>query len=187
MERVLIIGPCGAGKSILAVELAKRLALPVHHLDQLHWHPGWIEGSNDDLVRKLEVILAGERWLIDGNYGGSLALRLTRADTVIYLDYPIRLCVMRLLRRIAIWRGRTRPDMTDGCPERFDLEFLVYLLRWNSGPRLRTEQHLRGHGGRMVRFRRPAELDAWLATLPLTSLDRRAISPSVPPTGGVSP
>jgi adenylate kinase family enzyme len=168
VERVLIIGPCGAGKSTLAAALGARLALPVHHLDRIKWQPGWIEGSNEDLERKLSDIVAGERWLIDGNYGGSLGLRLPRADTVIYLDYPIRLCVVRLLRRIATWRGQSRPDMTEGCPERFDLEFLIYLLRWNSGPKLRTEQRLRGHEDKIVRFRKPAELDRWLASLPQT-------------------
>lgn len=165
MRRVLIIGPCGAGKSTLATKLGERLGLPICHLDQLKWQPGWVECSSQDFERKLARVVDQDRWLIDGNYGGSLALRLPRADTVVYLDYPIRLCVLRLLRRIATWRGRTRPDMTEGCPERFDLGFLLYLLRWNAGPRPRTEQRLRGYENKVVRLKSPAELDAWLASL----------------------
>jgi adenylate kinase family enzyme len=89
---------------------------------------------------------------------------------VIYLDYPIRLCVARLLRRIWTYRGRTRPDMTEGCPERFDLEFLIYLMRWNSGPRIRTEARLKGHEEKIIRLRSPDELENWLDSLPTAAL-----------------
>ena len=165
MDRVLVIGPCGAGKSTLAVELGQRLSLPVHHLDQLHWQPGWVEGSREDLAEKLDVILAGERWLIDGNYGGTLARRLARADTVVYLDYPILLCLRRLIGRVWRFRGQTRPDMTEGCPERFDPGFFFYVLMWNRGPRLRTDRSLEGFGGGLVRLKSPAALRDWLAQI----------------------
>jgi adenylate kinase family enzyme len=166
MTRVLVIGPCGAGKSTLSVELAHKLGLPVFHMDQLNWQPGWVESSKDDIRAKLAAIVALDRWLIDGTYGGTLGERLPRADTVIYLDFPISLCVARLLRRIWTYRGRARPDMTDGCPERFDLEFLIYLLRWNSGPRVRTEQRLKGHENKLIRLRSPDELQRWMDSLP---------------------
>ncbi len=165
MLRVLIIGPCGAGKSTLAAELGKRLNLPVFHMDKLNWQPGWVEGGEDEIRRKLLDIVATDRWLIDGNYGGTLGERLERADTVVYLDFPISLCVARLLRRIWIYHGRTRPDMTEGCPERFDLGFLIYLLRWNSGPRPRTEAKLKGHEDKVIRLKSPVALERWIATL----------------------
>lgn len=163
--RVLIIGPCGAGKSTLARELGERLALPVFHMDKLNWQPGWIEGGKGEIRRQLIDIVATDRWLIDGNYGGTLRERLERADTVVYLDLPISLCFARVLRRIWTYRGRTRPDMTEGCPERFDLAFLLYLLRWNSGPRPRTEAKLKGHEAKVLRLKSPAALERWMATL----------------------
>lgn len=165
MQRMLVIGPCGAGKSTLAVELGKRLSLPVFHMDQLNWQPGWVESSKDEILTKLAKITSTERWLIDGNYGGTLAQRLDRADTVVYLDYPIRLCLWRIVRRIWTYRGRTRPDMTEGCPERFDPEFIVYLIRWNSGPRLRTEERLPEHEDKVIRLRSPADLQRWMDSL----------------------
>ena len=166
MDRVLVIGPCGAGKSTLSVELGQKLDLPVFHMDQLNWRPGWVESSKDELRARLSIITAGERWLIYGNYGGTLDARMARADTVVYLDYPIRLCAWRLLRRIFKYRGRTRPDMTDECPERFDLDFFLYLVAWNTGPRPRTEARLREYEGTMIRLANPSALQSWLDTLP---------------------
>ena len=67
MQRVLVIGPCGAGKSTLAVELGRKLALPVFHMDQLNWQPGWVESSKVEIRAKLAKITSTDRWLIDGN------------------------------------------------------------------------------------------------------------------------
>ena len=165
MQRVLVIGPCGAGKSTLASALSGRLGLPLFHMDQLNWKPGWVESSKDEIRRKLTAITAADRWIIDGTYGGTLSERLARADQVIYLDYPISLCVRRLLTRISTYRGRARPDMTEGCPERFDMAFLFYLIRWTSGPRVRLEKHLIGHEDKIIRFQSPVELKRWLDSL----------------------
>ena len=165
MQRVLVIGPCGSGKSTLARTLGDQLGLPVHHIDQLNWRAGWVEAGKDELRTRLRAIVGGERWLIDGNYGGTLDERLPRADTILYLDFPITLCLWRLVRRIATHRGTARPDMPAGCPERFDAAFFLYLATWNLGPRKRTEARLVGHESRIVRLTSPKRLDHWLATL----------------------
>ncbi len=162
MNRVLIIGPCGSGKSTLARELAPRMGLPLVHMDQLGWQPGWVETGKAELNARLAEVVAQDRWLIEGNYGSTLGPRLARADTVIYLDFPIRLCLWRLVKRIASHRGRSRPDMPEGCPERFDAAFFWYVMTWNAGPRPRTEAKLKGFTGTLVRLRNPAALEAWL-------------------------
>jgi adenylate kinase family enzyme len=161
MRRVLIIGPCGSGKSTLAREIAPRLGLPLFHMDQLNWNPGWVETERARLRAKVEDVTAGDAWLIDGNYGSVLGPRLERADTVIYLDFPIRLCLLRLIRRIITHRGQSRPDMPEGCPERFDLAFFWYVMNWNSGPRVRTEAHIAPFADKVIRLRHPRALAQW--------------------------
>lgn len=165
MQRVLIIGPCGSGKSTLSRIVGDQLGLPVYHMDQLGWLPGWIETEKEMLRERIEAVVATDRWVIEGNYGSTLHMRLPRADTVIYLDFPIRLCLWRLLRRTLNHRGHTRPDMTEGCPERFDFAFFRYVLFWNWGPGPRTEKHLCGHEGKVTRLRGPGALNGWLAAL----------------------
>lgn len=161
MKRILIIGPCGSGKSTLARELAPRMGLPLVHMDQFGWQAGWVETGKAELAARVADAVAQDEWLIEGNYGSVLAPRLERADTVIYLDFPIRLCLWRLARRIWSHRGRARPDMPEGCPERFDATFFWYVMNWNTGPRVRTEAKLKGYTGNLVRLRSPDALAQW--------------------------
>jgi adenylate kinase family enzyme len=92
-------------------------------------------------------------------------MRIVRADTVVWLDYPTRLCLGRVLKRWWHYRGRARPDMTEGCPERLDLEFLVYVLAFRRNWRSRNRQALDGFAGAIVRFTHPDETADWLVGL----------------------
>lgn len=159
----MVIGPCGAGKSTAAARLAELTHLPLIHMDQLNWQPGWVETETQLLREKVSASVAGERWVIEGNYGGTMELRLARATLVLYLDYPIPLCLWRILKRVWRYRGTTRPDMTEGCVERLNLPFLWYVAGWRWGPGPRTEAKLKGHEDKIVRLRSPAALDAWIA------------------------
>ena len=94
-----------------------------------------------------------------------MAGRLERADTVVYLDYPTWLCLWRAFKRVWRYRGRARPDMTPGCPERFDLALFLYILTFRRGPRLRTEATLAAYRGTIIRFHRPRDLARWLCDL----------------------
>lgn len=165
MQRVLIVGPCGAGKSTLSYAVADRLGLPLFHMDKLSWKPGWIDSTHDELRAALAPVLAQDRWVIEGNYGGTLPERLARADTVVVLDYAIPLCLWRIVKRWWKYRGGTRPDMTEGCPEKIDGEFLWYVATWRWGPARRLEDSLRSWRGHVVRLASPREADRWLAAL----------------------
>lgn len=162
MQRVLVIGSPGAGKSTLARALAARTGLPLHNLDRMHWLPGWIERDRAEGLEELRGVLAQERWIIDGNYGSSLPERLTRADTVVCLDYPTHLCLARVFKRWWQYRGRTRPDMTEGCPENLNLEFLHYVLTFRSAWQARNAGAVAGFSGQVLRFAKPAAAAAWL-------------------------
>ena len=87
MERIMIIGCGGSGKSTLARQLGEKLKLPVVHLDQLFWRPGWVSISKDEFDCVHEAALAEEKWIMDGNFDRTIPRRLERCDTVIYLDF----------------------------------------------------------------------------------------------------
>lgn len=165
MKRVLVIGSPGAGKSTFARALAQHSGLPLIHLDA-HYHlPGWTEPDPADWDAKLDELLAGESWIIDGNYDGSMDRRLARADTAILLDFPTWLCLWRLIRRITTLHGKVRPDAPPGCPERFDLEFLVYVAMFRRAKTPAVEKRLATFPGNVIRFREPVEAQAFLDTL----------------------
>ena len=165
MRRVLVIGSPGAGKSTLSHALARRTGLPLHHLDRMFWLPGWVERDRDEGRAELAKVLAQDCWIIDGNYGSTLPLRIARADTAVWLDYPTALCLGRALRRWWMYRGHSRPDMTEGCPERLDGEFLLYILNFRRAWRDRNATALAGFDGTIMRLRTPAETAAWLTAL----------------------
>src|SRR5262245_2440742 len=101
MQRVLVLGCCGAGKSTVSRRLAAVTGLPLIQLDLLYWRPGWTPTPAEEMDALVTRLCAGPRWIIDGNYQRSLPLRLPRADTVIWLDYPRRVCMARVLWRMA--------------------------------------------------------------------------------------
>jgi adenylate kinase family enzyme len=166
MNRVLVVGCAGAGKSTFARRLAGISGLPVIHLDRHYWQPGWVETDKVQWASRVETLIAQPAWIMDGNYGGTLAARLSRADTVIHLDMPRALCLWRVLKRTTLKHGRTRDDMTEDCPERFDWPFLQYVWRYRRDHRPILLDALRGFDGTHVTFRAPAEIGTWFARLP---------------------
>ncbi|MEC2054989.1 DNA topology modulation protein [Peribacillus psychrosaccharolyticus] len=131
MKRVIILGCCGSGKSTLALKLAEKINSEVIHLDTLFWKPGWVQSSSEEFIMRQESLLTGDKWIVDGNYHGTLDLRLEPADTVIYLDFPTSLCLYRIVKRRVMYQGKTRPDMARDCPEKIDLEFFNYVRTFN--------------------------------------------------------
>ncbi len=130
MKRIAIIGSPGAGKSTLARQLGEISGLPVFHLDRLFWKPGWIQSPKPLWIALQSALVAQDSWIIDGNYGATLQIRLAAADTAIFLDFPRYLCLGQAVKRAWQYRGTIRPDMAPGCPEKIDREFLRYIWRF---------------------------------------------------------
>ena len=143
MDRIMIIGCGGSGKSTLAQQLGQKLRLPVVHLDQLFWTPGWVSISKDEFGRVHVAALAEERWIMDGNFDRTIPKRLQRCDTVIYLDFSRFTCLMGVLKRVLTTYGKVRPDMGEGCPERIDLDFLKWVCNFNKNKRERNYRLLK--------------------------------------------
>jgi adenylate kinase family enzyme len=150
MDRIMIIGCGGSGKSTLAQQLGQKLRLPVVHLDQLFWTPGWVSISKDEFDRLHEAALAEERWIMDGNFDRTIPKRLQRCDTVIYLDFSRFACLMGVLKRVLTTYGKVRPDMGEGCPERIDLDFLKWVWNFNKNKRERNYRLLKEAEGVQV-------------------------------------
>src|SRR5262245_12089231 len=166
VRRVLVIGPGGAGKSTFARELGARTGLPVVHLDRLYWRPGWDPTPTEEWEEVVRDTISGERWVVDGNYGGTMALRLAAADTVIFLDVPRRTCLRRVYSRAFRGLGRQRADLGSGCAEKLpDLEFLRWIWTYPAKRRpgvLAQLADFERRGGRVVVLRSPAEARAFL-------------------------
>ena len=167
MRRVLIIGCSGAGKTTFAVKLAARTGLPLLHLDQVFWRPGWTVTPRTEWRSTVARLVAGDAWILEGNYDSSLDLRLPRADTVIWFDLPRNLCLRRVVKRIVTTHGKVRPDMGPGCPERLDLSFLRWVWDFDRTARPNILDMLRRHGSHLkpIVFRRDREVRAFLTSL----------------------
>ena len=103
------------------------LGLPVIHLDAHFWRPGWTEPTFEEWVEQLRVLLQRDRWVMDGSFTKTLAMRMGAADTVVFLDTSRWRCLVRAIRRVLRYHGKTRPDLAPGCPEQFDWKFLMWI------------------------------------------------------------
>ena len=132
MHRILIIGSAGAGKSTLSRALGAATGIPVIHLDAEFWQPGWKETQRDTWTARVSELLDRNGWIMDGNYGGTMNMRVQAADTVVLLALSRWLCLARVLRRSIGGYGKVRADLNAGCPEQLpDWKFLHWIWKYN--------------------------------------------------------
>ncbi len=139
----------GAGKSTFARKLGKKLDIDVYHLDAYFWKPDWVQASKEEFRDSNQKIVDQDQWIIEGNYSTTYDIRAPRADTIIYLELPLTICMYRVVKRWLTNIGKTRPDMGAGCKEKLDYPFIKFII---------TTYHKRKQKMR-IRFREFQEAD----------------------------
>ena len=161
MQKVLVIGCPGSGKSTFARRLQALTGLPLIYLDQLFWNADKTWVSPETLDARIETALSGDRWIMDGNYTRTLELRLQVCDTVFFLDYPLELCLQSVEQRI----GTVRPDMP-WVEEELDPEFVDFIRAFPQTTRPKILMLLERYQDRAIHiFHSRAEADHFLTRL----------------------
>ena len=174
MRRVSVVGSSGSGKTTFGAALAARLGVPQIELDAIYWGPNWSTLDVETFQARVREATAADAWVCDGNYSAVRPIVLERADSVVWLDLPLRTCLARMLRRTA-HRIRTREDMWGGNRESWrELFFGREALFWwlitqhrhkRRAYAARFAEPVSGHL-RVLRFRTSAAAEAWLDGVP---------------------
>jgi adenylate kinase family enzyme len=158
VERVAIVGCGGSGKTHLARDLARRLGLPLTHLDAIYYDAKWDALSREAFVEAQLRLVAEPRWIIEGNYASTLAVRLVAADSVIVMDLPARSCLLGVLQRRLLHRGGQHQEL--GVYDRITWSFIKYIVGYRREmlPRVRglIRRHAPGATVVVLRSRREA-------------------------------
>ena len=175
LSRVIVVGNSGSGKTTFARELAAKLKQPCIEMDVLQWLPGWQERPLQDFAKRVDQATAGERWIVDGNYGKlrEITTYWSRATTVLWLNYSFSANLMRGLRR-TLGRIFTQKEVFDGCHENIRGTFfsrdsvLLWIITHHRVSR-RNFTVLRSSNRyaqlQWIEFRRPAEARQFLARI----------------------
>ena len=163
MKKVIVIGCPGSGKSVFSRELHDITGLPLYHLDLIHWRKDKTFLSREELVKKINEIGETEEWIIDGNYGATMELRMSLCDTIVFLDYPTEVCLSGIESR----RGKDRPDMPwVEREDEIDVEFIEFVKNYNTLNRPVVLERINKFPGKNVLiFTGRKEADAFLESL----------------------
>lgn len=172
-DRIVVLGVTGSGKSTLARDLAQRLGAPTVELDALNWEPNWTVASSDVFRERVREATSGDRWVIDGNYRQACDLVWPRAQTFVWIDYPLPIIFRRLFRR-TLWRYFARVELWNGNRERLWPQFLsrdsLFIWAITSQPKHRREYPLiptlpECADATFIHLRSPRATARWLAAL----------------------
>ena len=130
MKRVIVIGCPGSGKSTFSRALHNQTGIPLHHLDMMFWNADKTTVEKSLFRERLSALIALDEWIIDGNYGSTMEMRLAACDTCIFLDFPLEICLDGVKER----RGKPRSDMP-WIEEEEDSEFIDYIKSYNDTER----------------------------------------------------
>ena len=126
LKKIIIIGCPGSGKSTVSRALHNKTGIPLYHLDMMYWNADKTTAEKSVFLERLSTVLEKDEWIIDGNYGSTMELRMAASDTVIFLDYPLDVCLGGIKER----RGKPRSDMPWIETEE-DSEFIEFIKSYN--------------------------------------------------------
>ena len=160
MNRVLVIGCPGSGKSMFSRALHRITGLPLFHLDMMYWNADRTTVDPSVFHDRLKSVLQNEEWIIDGNYASTMELRMQACDTIVFLDYPQEVCLNGIRER----RGKVRPDMPWMEPENEeDEEFIAFVQSFRMQNRPKIMQLLARYGEKDIHvFEKRSQADAFL-------------------------
>ena len=158
MQRIIIIGCPGSGKSRLSRALHNKTGIPLYHLDMMYWNADKTTVEKSVFLERLSAVLKKDEWIIDGNYGSTMELRMAACDTVIFLDYPLEVCLDGVKER----RGKPRSDMPWIETEE-DAEFIEFIKSYNEQQKPKVLELLEKYSDKnIVNFKSREEADAFL-------------------------
>ena len=158
MKKVIVIGCPGSGKSTVSRALHDKTGIPLYHLDMMYWNADKTTVENSVFLERLSAVLEKDKWIIDGNYGSTMELRMAACDTVIFLDYPLDVCLDGIKER----RGKPRSDMPWIETEE-DAEFIEFIESYNEQQKPRVFELLKKYSDRnIVIFKSREQADAFL-------------------------
>ncbi|MEO8025846.1 MAG: adenylate kinase [Bryobacteraceae bacterium] len=172
-QRIVIVGTSGSGKTFLGRKLSARLNLPHIELDSLHFEANWKEVSTEVFRNRVADAVAPERWIVDGNYSKARDIVWNRADTVIWLDYPLRLIFRRVLGRTArrilyreeLWHGNRETARKALFSHDSILLWVLTSYRRNRRKYARLQADATYPSLLWIRFRMPQQTAAWLEAI----------------------
>lgn len=167
MKKMIVIGSPGTGKSTIAKQLADSLAINLYHLDKLFWKPHWKMSTKAEQREILYDIVKQNFWIIAGNYSSTLDIRIREADTIIYLKRSRLTCLYHVFKRFIRYRGKTRPDMQENCPEKLDWAFIRWVWQFPKNHEPLIEEHLKDLTSEqtLIKLMNQKEIDDFLNSL----------------------
>ena len=160
MKKVIIIGCCGSGKSTFARQLHACTGIPLFHLDQLNWNADKTTVEKEVFLKRVQDVIQKDSWIIDGNYGSSIEMRMQACDTVFFLDYPVDVCIQGIHERV----GKVRTDMP-WVEDEVDEELIKFVKNYERDDRPEVLELLAKYSDKnIIIFRSRLEVKEYIKT-----------------------
>ena len=145
MKKIIVIGCPGSGKSTLSRALHNKMAIPLYHLDMMYWNADKTTVKREVFLERLSAVLKNEEWIIDGNYGSTMEMRMAACDTVIFLDYPLDVCLDGIKER----QGKPRSDMP-WVETEDDAKFIEFVKSYDEQQKPRVLELLKKYSDKNI-------------------------------------